>query len=85
MEENDDTNSTIKHIVISGGGVDILSFYGALRETNKKGLWNISNIKSIYGTSAGSILSVALLLKYDWDILDNYIMAKKKSIFKQRL
>ena len=77
----DDTK--IHHIVISGGGVDILSFYGALRETNKRGMWDISNITSIYGTSAGSMLGVMLLLKYDWDMLDNYIINRPwQNVFK---
>jgi predicted acylesterase/phospholipase RssA len=77
----DDTK--IQNIVISGGGVDILSFYGALRESNKRGLWDISNIKSVYGTSAGSMLGVILLLKYDWETLDNYIINRPwQNVFK---
>ena len=76
-------DSNIRNIVISGGGVDILSFYGALRESNKRGLWDISNIKSIYSTSAGSMLGVMLLLKYDWDTLDNYIINRPwQNVFK---
>ena len=82
-ETNESKESNIHNIVISGGGVDILSFYGALRESNKRGLWDISNIKSIYGTSAGSMLGVMLLLKYDWDTLDNYIINRPwQNVFK---
>ena len=47
----------IKHIVLSGGGQSIFTFYGVIKESNERGLWNISNIESIYGTSAGAILS----------------------------
>ena len=43
----------IKHIVLSGGGQSIFTFYGVIKESNERGLWNISNIESIYGTSAG--------------------------------
>ena len=82
-DKESSNESNIHNIVISGGGVDILSFYSALRETNKYGLWDISNIKSIYGTSAGSMLCVMLLLKYDWDTLDNYFIDRPwQNVFK---
>ena len=55
IEQNE---NIIKHLVLSGGGVVGFSFYGLLRETNKKGLWDISNIETIYGTSVGSIISI---------------------------
>uniref|UniRef100_A0A6C0DRR2 PNPLA domain-containing protein n=1 Tax=viral metagenome TaxID=1070528 RepID=A0A6C0DRR2_9ZZZZ len=81
--DNDNNIEKIRHLVISGGGVNILSFYGAIREANKKGVWDISNITSIYGTSAGSMLGVMLLLKYDWDVLDNYIINRPwQNVFK---
>lgn len=66
----------IKHIVISGGGIAGFSYYGALRESAKKGIWNINNIESIYGTSVGSILAVILALKYDWDTMDDYLIKR---------
>ena len=40
-------NKKIEHIVMSGGGIVGLSFYGVLRESNKRGKWDINNIKSI--------------------------------------
>ena len=52
----------IKHIVLSGGGQSIFTFYGVIKESNERGLWNISNIESIYGTSAGAILSLFIVL-----------------------
>jgi len=70
------TKNIIKHLVLSGGGVVGLSFYGLLRETNKKGLWDISNIKTIYGTSVGSIISIFIALHYDWDTLDDFIIKR---------
>jgi predicted acylesterase/phospholipase RssA len=70
------TQNIIKHLVLSGGGVVGLSFYGLLRETNKKGLWDISNIKTIYGTSVGSIISIFIALHYDWDTLDDFIIKR---------
>jgi len=70
------TENIIKHLVLSGGGVVGLSFYGLLRETNKKGLWDIHNIKTIYGTSVGSIISIFIALTYDWDTLDDFIIKR---------
>jgi predicted acylesterase/phospholipase RssA len=79
MQQHNNTNMilpTIKHIVCSGGGHTGFTYYGILRETNKAGIWNIDNIESIYGTSVGSIFAVMLALKYDWDILDDYLIKR---------
>ena len=70
------TENIIKHLVLSGGGVVGFSFYGLLRETNKKGLWDLSNIETIYGTSVGSIISIFIALNYDWDTLDDFIIKR---------
>lgn len=64
----------IKHIVISGGGHSILSFYGTMKESNIKKYWDYANIESIYGSSAGSIMAVILSLNIDWELLDNYFL-----------
>lgn len=74
---------TIKHIVISGGGHYGFYSYGFLKESNKQGFWKIENIETMYGTSVGSMIIVALCLKYDWDILDNYLINRPwHKIFK---
>jgi len=67
--------TTIKHIVLSGGGEMGFSFYSALRESNKAGFWNIRDIESVYGTSVGSIFAVlvSLLSQFDWDTYDDFI------------
>lgn len=67
-------NKKIENIVISGGGLTLFTYYGILKESSKSNIWNINDIKTIYGTSAGAILSVLLCLKYDWETLDNYII-----------
>ena len=73
----------IKHLVISGGGQTGFTFYGLLREAHKQGYWNIENIKSIYGTSVGMIVSVILCLKYDWETVDNYLINRPwHTVFK---
>ena len=67
-------NNIIEHIVISGGGIILLPFYGYIRDSAKKGLWELKNIKSVYGTSAGSLLATIVLLNMDWDVIDDYII-----------
>tara|TARA_B110000967_G_scaffold209538_1_gene266145 strand:- start:5113 stop:5967 length:855 start_codon:yes stop_codon:yes gene_type:complete len=67
-------NKKIENIVISGGGLTLFTYYGILKESSKSNIWNINSIKTIYGTSAGAILSVLLCLNYDWETLDNYII-----------
>jgi predicted acylesterase/phospholipase RssA len=76
--ENEPTVVTkkIRHIVMSGGGVAGFSFYGALRESNKRGFWDINDIKTIYGTSAGAMFALIISLKYDWDIIDDYLIKR---------
>jgi predicted acylesterase/phospholipase RssA len=64
----------IEHLVISGGGQTGFTFYGILREAAKQGFWDIQNIKSMYGTSVGTFISVLLCMKYDWDTLDTYLI-----------
>ena len=74
---------TIKHLVISGGGIAGITTYSILREANKSGMWNIENIESIYGTSAGSIIGVIIALKYDWSEIDNYVLKRPwENVFK---
>ncbi len=65
---------TIKHLVISGGGPLGLRYLGALEKLEQNGFWKLENIESIYCTSIGSIISVFLCLKYDWDTLNTYII-----------
>lgn len=67
---------TIKHLVLSGGGPAGFVTYGVLRELHKHGFWDISNIKSIYGTSVGAFFGVVMSLGYDWETLDNYFIKR---------
>lgn len=76
QENERKTENSIKHIVISGGGISGFSFYGLLRESSLKGLWNIDNIQSIYSTSVGAIFGTIIALKYEWDILDDYLIKR---------
>lgn len=73
-EKETQPNPVIEHIVISGGGALAFNFYGALKQSNKLGMWKHENIKAYYGTSAGAIMAVMMALKCDWDTLDNYLI-----------
>ena len=73
----------IKHLVIPGGGVAGFAYYGILRNSNQQGYWDINNIKTIYSTSAGSMLAVLIALKYDWEICDDYLIKRPwHNVFK---
>ena len=67
---------TIKHLVIPGGGPMGIQAIGALQHLEKSGFWNINDIKTIYATSAGSIISLLLALKFDWESINNYIILR---------
>jgi predicted acylesterase/phospholipase RssA len=85
-KENENKNETpqiIEHLVISGGGQTGFTFYGILKEAAKQGFWNIKNIKSMYGVSIGTFIAVILCLKYDWDIIDTYLINRPwHNVFK---
>jgi predicted acylesterase/phospholipase RssA len=68
----------IKHIVLSGGGVCGFAFYTALRESFREGFWNYDDLQTIYGTSAGAILSVLLAMgnKLPWEALDAFMLRR---------
>lgn len=86
MSDNeDDTVETpnIKHIVLSGGGAQGLSFYGFLRESNNAGLWDIKNIKTIHGTSVGAFIGAVLCMGFEWNIIDDYLVKRPwHTVFK---
>jgi predicted acylesterase/phospholipase RssA len=68
------TSNTIKHLVISGGSVNGLFMYGALKHCHQQNMWKHSNLTSIYATSVGSILATILCLDFDWETVDNYLV-----------
>lgn len=70
--------TTIRHIVLSGGGEAGFSFYSALRESNLAGFWKIENIHSVYGVSAGAVFAVVICLLpfFNWNIYDDFILKR---------
>lgn len=76
----------IKHLVVSGGGTYCFQAFGALMECHKKGIWNINNIESCYGTSVGVILLVMLVLKYQENELTTYLVDRPwQNVFKYEI
>jgi len=80
MKDNDnkteEKDKKIEHLVLSGGGIIGFAEYGALRESNKAGLWARQNLRSIYCTSVGSIIAVMVSLGYEWDTMDDFIIKR---------
>jgi len=68
--------SIIKHLVLSGGGINGFINYSILRDSHKDGFWSFDNLKTVYGTSCGALIAVLICLKYDWDCLDNYLVKR---------
>ena len=68
---------TIKYIVLSGGGPALgLLEYGILKELSIKNIIKYENIKSLYSTSIGSIISLIYILKYDWIWIDDFFIKR---------
>ena len=67
---------TIKHLVISGGGPILFQIISAIQELERKEYLNMTNIESIYGTSAGAVVAVMISLKFDWETLNDYIIKR---------
>ena len=73
---NPDHNPTIKHIVISSGGPAGHMMYSILRTLNLKGVWDAKDIKTIYGSSIGSYIAIIIALRYEWEVMDDYLIKR---------
>jgi predicted acylesterase/phospholipase RssA len=67
---------TIKHLVISGGGPTMFQSLGAIQHLEQNGFIDFKNIESIYGTSAGAIISICISLDFDWETLTEYFIKR---------
>jgi predicted acylesterase/phospholipase RssA len=73
----------IKNLVLSAGAVGGLYIYGALKASHQAGLWKHENIRTLWGTSFGSILSVVISLNCEWEVLDDYLIKRPwQTVFK---
>tara|TARA_R110001599_G_scaffold69536_4_gene195984 strand:+ start:511 stop:1404 length:894 start_codon:yes stop_codon:yes gene_type:complete len=66
----------IKHIVLSGGGPNNIIQLGCLKCLYDSKIINRNEIESIYATSAGAILGLTIILKYDIDIVCDYFIKR---------
>ncbi len=62
----------IKHIVLSGGGYLGLYELGVLQYLHDKNFYTHKNLKSIYGTSIGSLISAIICLNVPWEDIIQY-------------
>jgi predicted acylesterase/phospholipase RssA len=67
---------TIKHLVVTGGSVAGFVIYGILKSLSNYNYYNINNIKSIYATSVGTMISTFLILKYKLTEIDDYLIKR---------
>jgi len=67
---------TIKHLVISGGGPIMVQVLGAIQHLENNGFLDMTNIETIYGTSAGAIIGTLICLKFDWETINDYIIKR---------
>jgi predicted acylesterase/phospholipase RssA len=67
---------TIKHLVLSGGGHTGLQELGILQRLEQQNIWRLSDIKSIYATSAGSIITLMIALGFEWQTILDYILIR---------
>lgn len=66
----------IKHLVISSGGPAGHMMYSILRTLNLKGVWDAKDIKTIYGSSIGSFVAIIIALRYEWEVMDDYLIKR---------
>lgn len=70
------SKTTIQSLCLSGGGVYLIKQLGIIQILEKNNIWKLENIKSIFATSSGVWLSILILLKIDWDIINDYIIKR---------
>lgn len=64
----------IKYLVLSGGGHTMFHYIGIFKILLKQEYIHLHDIKSIYGTSSGSIIGAILCLGYDWTDIVDYVI-----------
>ena len=67
---------TVKHLVLSAGAQNGFRTYGALRSLARRGIWDPSDIESVWGVSSGAIVGAMVILGYEWEWLDDFLMKR---------
>ena len=63
-----------KNLVISSGGLYLLSAIGTITRLFKLKILDNEKIENIYGTSAGGVVGLLLCLKLDWELFEEYVI-----------
>lgn len=63
-----------KNLVISSGGLYLLSAIGSITRLLKLKIINNDKLENIYGTSAGGVVGLLLCLKLDWELFEQYVI-----------
>lgn len=66
----------IQHLVLAGGGASGLVAFGALKTLAQHGIWSRDHLKSIDATSIGTVLAIIVVLRYDWEEAETYIVKR---------
>lgn len=64
----------LKHLVISGGGPTLIHTLGAIQHLSENNIIDMNAVETIYATSAGAVIAIILCLKFNWDVVDDYIL-----------
>jgi Patatin-like phospholipase len=65
---------TIEHLFIGGGYIYGFSFFGLLKQLHMNNVWELKNIKSMYGISSGAMIGTMISLNLEWDVLQEYLI-----------
>lgn len=66
----------IKHLVIAGGGQTMLQALGVIQTLENNDLLQRSNIKTIFGTSAGGLVAVLYAFNFDWQTINDFMIKR---------
>jgi predicted acylesterase/phospholipase RssA len=66
----------IEHLILCGGGPVGLVQYGALKYLTYNNYLSLSNIKSIYATSIGCIISFIYMINLEWSWMDDFLIKR---------
>jgi len=66
----------IKHLVISGGANAGFLFFGVLQKLIHENVFVCDEIKTVYATSAGTLTALFLLLKYDMQTIETFLVQR---------
>lgn len=67
---------TIKHLLLSGGGINGMIFTGILKKLIDEKYIELDKIETIYGASVGGLLGLILCLKIDYDDIIKYLIER---------